>query len=346
MLPQSQKNGENMTLDYNTSIDITVEPVFTLPPIAGFWRRLAAWIVDSLVLGIFGQVLGWSFSSLWFHIGPYGRIVGLLLILPFFGLMNSKAGKGQTLGKRLLNIAVRNRENKPIGVVRSFLRISVLAIPTILNQWTLPVFQIPVLQWLITVIIFGVGSAIIYTMVFNRKARQGLHDLVCKTYVVHLKGAPIEAFPQSASMHWIVSGVLIGLAVVLATGNIFIGSAFISRTSLSQVYGLYQILQTDNRFFTVGVNDKTLYSSKGTSTHILQVQVWYKGVPSNEERARLMNEIATVVLDNTENIDRYDLLRITVSSSFDLGIASGHNSFGDGESIEVWRDRIKESQSP
>jgi|CXWL01.1.fsa_nt_gi uncharacterized RDD family membrane protein YckC len=70
-------------------------------------------------MGICGQILGWSLSSFWFQIGPYGRIVGLLFILPYFGLMNSGVGKGQTIGKRLLKIAVRDGENKPIRLGRS-----------------------------------------------------------------------------------------------------------------------------------------------------------------------------------------------------------------------------------
>ena len=66
----------------------------TVAPIAGFWRRLAAWIIDSLLLGILGQSIGWTFSSFWFEVGPYGRFVGLFFILTYFGLMSSKFGKG------------------------------------------------------------------------------------------------------------------------------------------------------------------------------------------------------------------------------------------------------------
>jgi uncharacterized RDD family membrane protein YckC len=335
-----------MTLENNSSHDALVEPVFTLPPIASFWRRLGAWIVDTLLLGIIGQVLGWSLSSVWFQIGPYGRIVGLLFILPYFGLMNSRVGRGQTIGKRLLKIAVRDGENKPISVRRSLLRISILAIPIIFNQWALPIFQIPILQWLLTVIIFGLGAAILYTMIFNRGTRQGVHDLVCRTYVVHLTGKPIETFPQPAKIHWVISGSLIALAALLATASSFISSAIISRTGLKQVYGLYQTLQTDPRFFTASVNVNTLYSNQGTITHMLQIQVWYKGVPSNDERIQVLNDIAKVVLDNADNIDQYDLLRITVTSSYDLGIASGYISYTDNKPIEDWRERIGNPQSP
>jgi uncharacterized RDD family membrane protein YckC len=335
-----------MVLENNALISAPTEPVFTFPPVASFWRRLAAWIVDILLLGIIGQILGWSLSIVLFQFGPYGRIIGIFFILPYFGLMNSRIGKGQTIGKRLLKIAVRDSDNKHISLVRSLIRISILEIPILFNGWALPIFHIPVVQWLLTIIIFGLGTAIFYTMVFNSKTRQGIHDLLCKTIVVHLPGKPIEKFPQSAKIHWIISGVLVALSALMPIGGRFISSAIISRTSLTQVNSLYQILQSDKRFFSASVNIGTLHSSQGKITHMLQIQVWYKGVPSNDERTNLLNDIAKIALANAENIDQYDLLRITVTSSYDLGIASGNISYGDGEPIQVWRQRTGNIQSP
>lgn len=333
------------TEDINTQATIPIGPVFVFPPIASFWRRLAAWVVDTLLLGIVGQVLGWTLSPIWFRIGPYGRIVGLLFILTYFGLMNSSIGNGQTIGKRLLKIAVRDRENKSIGIRRSLLRISILAIPALLNQWALPIFQITALRWLLIIIVFGVGAAILYTMVFNRRTRQGLHDLVCGTYVVHLTGKPIETFPQTAKIHRVVAGALVVFAVVVATVASFIGSYIVSVTMLASIYELYQTLQTDSRFFTVSVNDNTLFSSQGTTVHSLQIQVWYKGVPSNEERVKVMNDIARIALDNADDIEQYDLLRISVTSAYDLGVATGNITFGDSQPIEVWRERVSTADS-
>jgi hypothetical protein len=180
-------------------------------------------------------------------------------------------------------------------------------------------------------------------MVFNRRARQGLHDMICGTYVVHLAGKPIETFPQTAKIHWVISGMLIALAAVFATVASVMGPYLVSRTALAPIHGLYQTLEADSRFLTVSVNEHTLYSSQGPTIHSLQVQVWYKGVPSNEERAAVINGIAKVVLDKADNIDKYDLLDISVASGYDLGIASGHTTFGDAEPIEVWRERVSAS---
>src|SRR6187455_1232356 len=93
--------------------EINSEPIFTFPPIAGFWRRFFAWCIDLLLLGVIGQVIAVAFSSFLFSIGPYGRPIGLLFLIPYFGIMNSRIGGGQTVGKRWMQIAVRNRENDP-----------------------------------------------------------------------------------------------------------------------------------------------------------------------------------------------------------------------------------------
>jgi hypothetical protein len=259
--------------------------------------------------------------------------------------MHSSIGGGQTIGKRLLRIAVRGRNNRPIRTGRSFLRISILAVPAIFNGWQLPMFQTPLALLLLTVIVFGFGAAILYTMVFNR-ARQGLHDLICGTYVVHLPGKPIETFPQTARVHWAISAVLVGLAVVLGAAARPLSSALVPRAALGPLQELYQTLNTDGRFFTVGVNDNTLYSTQGMTVHSLQVEVWYRGVPSNDERRSIINDVATVVLQNAGNIGQYDLMRISVTSAYDLGIAAGHLTFSDSQPIEVWRERVGPAGSP
>jgi hypothetical protein len=192
---------------------------------------------------------------------------------------------------------------------------------------------------LLGVIIFGLGGAIAYTMVFNR-TRQGLHDLICATYVVYMPGKPIEAFPRTARIHWILSSCILVLAMVLGAIGLLIGTNLFSRTPLVSMNELRQVLQNDDRFFSVGATDSTLYSTEGAPVHLLEIQAWYRGLPSNEEQTEILNDIAEVVLLNTDNIEQYDGLRISVTSAFDLGIAKRYITHGDGQPIEVWRERV------
>lgn len=341
-LNPSQEN----TVPESAIEQVTPEPVFTIPPISGFWRRFLAWLIDVLILGVIGQIIGVAFSSFLFSIGPYGRPIGLLFTIPYFGIMNSKIGGGQTFGKRIMKIAVRNKDNEPIELWRSVIRISLLALPSLFNQWSIPVFQNPIVVWFLSLIIFGLGGAIFYTMVFNRKARQGIHDLILGTYVVHLPEKPIESFPTTPRIHWIVTSVWIGIVAIGTLVMSLIAPSIISKTPLAPVMSLYNILQDDPRFFTVGVNSNTFYGSNGRTSHSLIVTVWYKGKLAESDRKEVVESIVKTVLENTENIDEYDGIQVKITSAYDIGIASANLSMSFGNSIDEWRKEIYPNGSP
>lgn len=65
--------GENDSSDGNPSSTTPEAEVqaSNIPPIAGFWLRVLAFLIDGAVLGVAGQVLGWSMSTFWFQVGPY-----------------------------------------------------------------------------------------------------------------------------------------------------------------------------------------------------------------------------------------------------------------------------------
>ena len=320
----------------------------SLPPIAGFWRRLIAFLIDGLFLAVVELLLGQMFAPFWYQIGPYGRVVSLLLVLPYFTLLNSKVGGGQTLGKRLLGIAVRDADNNPISLGRSLLRISILALPSILNGWAIDVLQLNVIAWLVTFVTFSIVGVTSYMLLFNPSMRQGLHDLICRTYVVNLRSDRRPALPARARIHWIISGAIVIAAVIYATAISFIPAPdFTQDAAFRQISKLHQTLQDDSRFFSVNVRDGTTSSSSGVLTsHYLQIQFWYKGVPSQEEQTKIVNDTAKNVLTNADNPDQYDTLEIDVVSSFNLGIAQGSDVYPSTASIKEWRQKTGLTGSP
>jgi hypothetical protein len=257
--------------------------------------------------------------------------------------MYSKVSNGQTIGKRLLRIAVRDKNNKPLSIQRSLLRISILAFPALLNGWALPIFNNTIINWLVGIIVFGGIVTIAYTMLFNRGSRQGIHDLVCGTYVVRLRGEGIEAFPIAAKKHWIVSGTLVATVIMIIPGMLIFRGTVISKIGLSDIVYTQEILNNDSRFHTAGVQYNTTriiagnVTPAGSTIRSIIVEVWYKGAPSNQERSRVITDISKVVLENVDNIDQYDNLRIIVRSTYDLGIASGNKKYITSKSIDEWR---------
>lgn len=106
--------------------------------ICGFWRRLFAFIIDFIILGILGFIVGTAFFDFFAEIGVLGLLFGFAVALLYFAIQNSSVCGGQTLGKRILNIKVVNKEAETISLKRSFIRFMVLGPPYFLNGALLP----------------------------------------------------------------------------------------------------------------------------------------------------------------------------------------------------------------
>ena len=55
----------------------------------------------------------------------------------------------------------------------------------------------------------------------------------------------------------------------------------------------------------------------------------------------VINDIAKTVMDSGFDLSGYDGMRITISSKYDIGFATGYSNTSDGASISDWRERIK-----
>jgi uncharacterized RDD family membrane protein YckC len=319
MTEELRMSAENIVSP--TPPKLVIDELSIFPPIAGFWRRLISFLIDFFLVAIVGLLLGGLFSKYLYNIGPYGQPLGLILIIPYFGILNSKIGNGQTLGKKIFHIAVRNKDNDSIGLVRSLIRISILSIPPLLNGLSIPFLKSPIISWLFSVIIFGFGGALFYTMVFNRKARQGLHDLLLGTFVVNLKGKKAIAFPITPGIHLIISALIIGLVAIGTVAIPKIFSATNSNNSLENVENLYQTLQGDSRFFTANINSRTTFRTNLPPTKSLIINVWVKGKLSQEEKQDLLISVYHITMVEINNLGEYDVLQIVVTSGYEIGIA-------------------------
>jgi uncharacterized RDD family membrane protein YckC len=92
--------------------------------ICGFWRRIGALFIDSLVLGILGSVIGLFLEDTFVQLGGWGRLIGFAVSITYFGVMNSSLSNGQTIGKKILNIRVVDSSNSTISLPKSFVRYS------------------------------------------------------------------------------------------------------------------------------------------------------------------------------------------------------------------------------
>lgn len=309
--------------------------MYTMPPVSGFWRRLSAFLIDGLALGVFLQIIALPLSFLWFEFGPYGRIVGFLIALGYFGVLDSRAGGGQTLGKRLMKVAVRGADGQPIDEGVSVVRTLIWLVPASINGWAIPLMHHPVAAWVASFLIFGVGGAVVVTLVFNRRSRQGVHDLLTRSYVVRLNGQPVESLPSATRLPWILSGAV--LLVTLISGVLL--AMLNPGGQFEYMRDVHQELLADDRFFSASVMDRTYFQGGEETSHVLVVNVWYKGKPTDAERRSAVNDVVRAALTMDE-IDDFEGIIVSVTSAYDLGLASYQTFSVEDESVETWRERL------
>jgi len=303
--------------------------------ISGFWRRLGAFLIDSIILGVFGFILGLFFAPYFVVLGGWGRAVGFLIAITYFAILNSNIGGGQTIGKRILKIQVLDKAGELLNLPKSATRYSIIGIPYFLNGATISEsFFYPIGFYLLSLLVFGFGLSIVYLFVFNRNTRQSLHDIITGTYVI-IKGSKTTE-PRKAiwSVHYVICGILMVLALL---APIFIGQ--LSKNDFfSQLINTRNQIQDIPEVVSATIHDghSTFSSIDGESktTTYITSQVLLKNC--NVEDEKLASKIANIILQVHKEANQKNFIQVTISYGYDIGIYSSWRSNSYSFSPEEW----------
>ena len=304
-------------------------------PICNFWIRLLALLIDIIIIGTFGVLLGFLFLDFFASIGIWGRLFGFGVYLCYYGLLNSVIGKGQTIGKKLTRIRVINKKGGCISIPRSLQRSVIVGLPYFLNgaAFSRSISE-SIIGLLILLIIFGGGFSIIYLYVFNRKTRQSLHDLFCGTYVVKARTTGAPSVNSVWRLHYIICIVFTLLVLIFA---IMIVPRFIPESEF--IDRLYRRLSQRENVSQVGVSLVTVYGPKG-SYKCVSADVAYKVRMSDYEAEA--DRVARVILNANPPISAHnDMISIRVRYGFDIGIAYFRTGYSDSKSPLEWEERLR-----
>ncbi|WP_158883736.1 RDD family protein [Rhodanobacter sp. L36] len=292
--------------------------------IAGFWRRLGAFIIDLILLGIVGLVLGWMFFDPLARMGFYARLIGFAIALAYFGILNSRIGGGQTLAKRWLGVRVVDANDQLLSLPRSLLRYAVLGIPFFCNG--LPIVPgmtaSSPLVYLLGLVVFGSTFATLYLYIFNRRTRQSLHDLAVGSYVERFDrvGQP-TTFPGMWRGHFIVAALL----VVLALGSPLLASRFANTQTFAGMLALYETLIAQPHVLTAQVGRKTMWFN-GNVSHTMQSVIRLDAPLVGDDA--MARHIAQLMAKGDPDIAKEDDVVVTLVYGYDMGIASGWKRHG------------------
>ena len=293
--------------------------------ITGFWRRIGAFAIDTIILGFVGIGLGLFLEEQFVHLGGWGRFVGLFIALFYFGVLNSRIFGGQTIGKKLVNIRVVDGGNQSIDLPRSFARYSILGVPFFLNgaQFT---DEAMTSFWLypISLVIFGGLLSVTYLYVFNRVTRQSLHDLVVGTYVVNM-----DTEQGNNGAIWRPHLIVVG-ALFLASALLPVWTSNLAQNEPFKDLLSAQAALNDHPSITyVGVSSGTTTrasTSDGTkTTTYLSARAFLKNDTVSD--AELAEQLATILANSHSNSQQMDVIQIVLTYGYDIGIASSWSNY-------------------
>jgi uncharacterized RDD family membrane protein YckC len=312
----------------------------SVAPFAGFWRRVAAFVVDAFVLGFIGYALGLVFFDLFVRLGPGGRCIGFVVALAYFVPQECGRGGGQSLGKRLLRIRVVDAAGRPLGLARGALRFGVFGVPYFLNGAALPT-SVATFGGGVPVALAGFGGvlALAYLLVFNRRTRQSLHDLAVGAFVVRIVDGA-DRMPAGARLwfgHRIAVGVLLSLA----------GAAPLMFPQLMRVPMLADLQALDRRLAAQpglrSVNVFALASRQYAADsagmrHELLIQATI--AQPLADNVPLSTRLAAIALATYPGAARQDLISVRLAHGFDIGIASSWSYSELALTPAQWADRV------
>lgn len=307
-----------------------------------FWTRIWALLIDTIILGIFGFILGLIFKNFFILLGGNARIIGWLIALAYFTILNSKINNGQTFGKKVMNIQVADIYGNSISLKTSFIRAFILTTPFFLNGYRIPGTTLfSVITIIQSVIIFTFGIGIILFYVINKENRQSIHDIITKTYVVQdYRNDEITIMPKFGKLPLYILG---GLFLIVSSLTIY---NFSKNSQLSKLIPVYEnILKQDHvSDASVFMNLVPLMDSTGTKHFVYTVTINTNkniknlaNIEDNISNPELKQTVETFINSKVYETDN-DILNVVVNSGFDIGIARQNYSFNIYKPIYKWKE--------
>lgn len=304
-------------------------------PMACFWRRIIAFILDYVILFIIGNFLGLLFERQFAALGAFGSAVGFIITTVYFGFLDSYLGKGQSLGKRVFKIQVINGDGHYLPLGKSFGRAAILAIPLTLLPTNMPSMSLS-FRAIFSLIQPIMLVSLLYFYIFNRITRQSLHDLLTNSFVLRVNALqPINdrIWPK----HYIICFTLV---LIIFVGGFNMQYRLIKNNSdLTMIQDLRSELLKINGIDNVGVSLLNMarvndaYKFRDLNVVVL---IHDNSIPLSQ----LEETIAKTILEKYPQSHDVQEIHIRISYGYNIGITKKYTTFVVDFSPHNWQQRI------
>ncbi len=307
-------------------------------PIAGFWRRVAAFFVDGVILALIGHGLGLMLFDVFVRLGPWGRGIGLLVALVYF-VPQESARAGQSLGKRLLRIRVVDAQGRSLSLGLGAARFAVFGVPYFLNGAALPMDLMMFAGGVpFALLVVGGLFALAYLLAFNRRTRQSLHDLAVGSFVVR---AGARHAPAPACV-WRGHLVIAGALALLAGASPLFYPWLTSIPPFAALSALDERLAAQPELRSVGVSASSgrVYGVHSDSHPIHELRIDATIAKPPVDDVALSTRLAGIALASWPDAKLQDRIAVRLAYGFDIGIASSWDANTLSLAPDQWADRV------
>jgi uncharacterized RDD family membrane protein YckC len=331
--------------------------------VAGFWRRVFAFVIDyylvTILVGIAGNTI--EFLNIGLTLGQWNHVLPYAALIAYFAYFDSEKSKKPSIGKRITKIRVVGSSGKPITFKQALMR-ACLSVPTLMFNYWAPFPEFLASRIISTTIYTGGQLSLAYAFVINRKTRQGIHDILVGTYVVEGERAEnflpaISEFHKFATFLLLVPGLVLAIVIYVFPQSLpdFRWSLFSlpNQEEIEQVYvregdnmqELARTIYALGGLETVNIDFYNSYSSSTSDrSEVFALQIAAPLANSCFQNKENCNEFAKKIAKETlstyPNLNQFTHIRIVFVIGHNLVVTKGTETFVDMRSIDEWREIV------
>jgi len=283
------------------------------------FKRALALMIDYMVLGIFGFVLGLFFEDFFVSLGKYGTLIGTIISIGYFSIFQSKIVQGQSLGKMAISSKVTDLNGEYLSFKKSFLRAFILVFPIMNIELLAGGKGMIVIMSIVSLLIL----ASMYLIIVN-KSRRCLHDLLIPSVVTYqsVSDFELEESRDRSSLKLIPLSVLAVLGLGMGLYQTYV------TTDLSPL--LSAKAEIENLEGVIGVNriqssvttNYTTDSPKNTYSSIEVVVRIDDMLEASDVDSDYFEKLNDIIQKEVPEYKDADVILITLYYGYNIGIAN------------------------
>lgn len=281
-------------------------------------KRAVALLIDYMVLGIFGFVLGLFFEDFFVSLGKYGTLVGTAIAIIYFSICQSKLGGGQSLGKMAISSKVTDLNGQYLSFNKSLLRAFILVFPIMNVELLASGKGMIVIMSLVSLLML----ASIYLVIVN-KSRRCLHDLLIPSVVINqsVSDFEIDERKDRSSLKLIPLGVLALLGLGMGFYQTFqstnLSPLLAAKDKIEQEAGVIGVNKIQSSVTSHYMTDSPVntYSSIEVLVRIDDMQ------EASDVDSKYFATFHDIIAEEVPEYKDVDLVLITLYYGYNIGIA-------------------------